>query len=277
MSSTAALTDRGTLVAPPDWGTIDFISDLHLQAGQLETFAAFQRYLSTTRADALFILGDLFEVWVGDDLLDDRRDPLSGFERSCQQQLRQASRQRPIYFLHGNRDFLLGEHAAQACGLQLLDDPTCLTFDDQRWLISHGDALCTDDEPYQRFRRLVRSSDWQEAFLAKPLDERLGIAKSMRAQSEALKSSTSALIDVNAHVACHWLTQANASVLIHGHTHQPAEHVLQSEPPLRRWVLSDWDAHATPARLEVLRLRRGLGLGREPVAVPLRKIGRAHV
>ncbi len=265
MSSPDSSAHQGTLVASPEWGTIDFISDLHLQASQSETYAAFARYLHDTPADALFILGDLFEVWVGDDILDDQHPALSAFEQDCQRLIAQASQRLPIFFIHGNRDFLLGDKAAQSCGMRLLEDPTCLTFDQQRWLLSHGDALCTDDEPYQRFRRMVRSPTWQQAFLAKPLQERVDIARSLRAQSKALKGQVETLFDVDAQLASEWLQNAQASVLIHGHTHQAAEHLLRTHSPLRRWVLSDWDAVAVPARLEVLRLRRGMGLSRMPL------------
>ena len=262
MSLPAAQAEHGTLAAPPTWRSVDFISDLHLQASEPETFAAFAHYLANSSADALVILGDLFEVWVGDDILKDDHPAWSGFEQQCQRQLAQAAGRMPIFFMHGNRDFLFGTHAAQACQVHVLQDPNCLIFDGQRWLLSHGDALCTDDEPYQRFRQLVRSPAWQQEFLAKPLAERIEIAKSLRAQSEALKAQSTQLVDVNADLARRWLDSARASTLIHGHTHRPAEHALRTNPSAHRWVLSDWDARASPARLEVLRLQSGQGLRR---------------
>jgi UDP-2,3-diacylglucosamine hydrolase len=143
--------------------------------------------------------------------------------------------------------------------MQLMADPSALDFDGQRWLVSHGDALCLDDVEYQQFRHLVRSSAWQLDFLSKPLAERQLIARGLRDNSEARKSSGARYADVDAQVACDWLCSAQASTLIHGHTHRPADHVLDtsSQPPLRRLVLSDWDANAQPPRLEVLRLTKG--------------------
>jgi UDP-2,3-diacylglucosamine hydrolase len=245
--------------APLDWRAIDFVSDLHLQASQVNTFAAFENYLAHTPADALFILGDLFEVWVGDDLLHATGDPDVRFIQRCQQVLRAAASRMRIYFLHGNRDFLLGQDGAAQCGMQLLADPSVLDFDDQRWLVSHGDALCLNDVDYQQFRHLVRSNAWQTDFLSKPLNQRQQIARSLRDNSEARKSSGARYADVDAQAARDWLRSARASVLIHGHTHRPADHVLEAsaQAPLRRLVLSDWDADAQPPRLEVLRLKIG--------------------
>ncbi len=242
-----------TLPAPVSWGRIDFIADLHLQASEGATVAAWQHYLQHTRADAVFILGDLFEVWVGDDALDET----GSFEAQCCALLRQITERLPVYFMHGNRDFLVDKIFFQRCGVQPLVDPTVLCFAGQRWLLSHGDALCLDDVDYQRFRALARSDAWQQAFLAQPLETRRAQARDVRNQSEARKLSAAVYADVDAPAACAWLQGANCSVLIHGHTHRPADHVLA--PHLTRSVLSDWDAAATPARAEVLRLTaRGL-------------------
>ena len=237
-----------TLPAPASWRTIDFISDLHLQASDGATVAAWQHYLRHTRADALFILGDLFEVWVGDDAL---YEPGS-FEAQCCALLRQTTERMPVYFMHGNRDFLVGDRFFQRCGVQPLLDPTVLCFAGQRWLLSHGDALCLDDVDYQRFRALARSAPWQQAFLAQPLATRRAQAREIRAQSEALKHTAKVYADVDGPAACTWLQGTDCSVLIHGHTRRPAAHVLA--PHLSRTVLSDWDAAAKPARAEVLRL-----------------------
>lgn len=246
--------------APAHWRSIDFISDLHLQAGQPETFRAWQRYLASTPADAVFILGDLFEVWVGDDAAaaPTSADAPPGFELQCQHTLAQASEWLALYFMHGNRDFLLGAAFAQACGMTLLDDPTVLVFDAKRWLLSHGDALCLGDTDYQQFRAMVRSPDWQQAFLAKPLSERQSIARDLRSRSEARKASGARYADVDITTTLHWLDQAEATTLIHGHTHRPADHKLHSAAGSThdRRVLSDWDATATPPRLQVLRLER---------------------
>ena len=242
------------LSAPPSWLVVDFISDLHLQASEPATFAAWQHYMQTTPADALFILGDLFEVWVGDDVLQE-----CGFEHHCAQVIKQTAVTLPTFFMHGNRDFLIGNDMMSACNTTLLSDPTVLSFNSKRWLLSHGDALCTDDAPYMAFREQVRSADWQLTFLAKPLAERQTIARGLRQQSEAQKRSVAAYADVDAKAARQLLLSANASTLIHGHTHKPAAHDLGGG--LQRVVLSDWDAQGTPPRAEVLRLS-GTGLQR---------------
>jgi UDP-2,3-diacylglucosamine hydrolase len=244
------------LTAPNHWRHIDFIADLHLQASEVSTFEAWQQYLRSCTADALFILGDLFEVWVGDDVAHVPPGQTPGFEAQCQQLLAAVAQRLPVFFIHGNRDFLLGEAFASACGMTLLSDPTVLVFDDQRWLLSHGDALCLGDTDYQQFRANVRSAAWRDGFLAKPLSERQAIARSLRNQSESRKSSDAVYADVDTAAALQWLDAAQANTLIHGHTHRPADHVLNptEQSPKRRLVLSDWDASATPARLEVLRL-----------------------
>lgn len=235
------------LTASPDWQTVDFISDLHLQAAEPQTFAAWQRYMQTTPADAVFILGDLFEVWVGDDVLEER-----GFEYQCAQVIRQTSARVPTFFMHGNRDFLAGNALMAVCNITLLADPTLLSFNQQRWLLSHGDALCIGDVDYMAFRQQVRSANWQSTFLARPLSERQATARGMRQQSETKKQSGADYADVDTHTARQWLEQANSATLIHGHTHKPATHDLGDG--LQRVVLSDWDAAATPPRAEVLRL-----------------------
>ncbi|MGB4118516.1 MAG: UDP-2,3-diacylglucosamine diphosphatase [Polaromonas sp.] len=235
------------LTAEPLWQSIDFISDLHLQASEPETFNAWQRYMQTTPADAVFILGDLFEVWVGDDVLNEH-----GFDDQCAHVIQQTGARMPVFFMHGNRDFLIGPGLMAACNTTLLVDPTVLSFNQQRWLLSHGDALCLDDADYMQFRQQVRSTDWQQTFLAKPLAERQAIARGLRQQSEARKDSGATYADVDAQAARLWLEQANSPTLIHGHTHKPASHDLGQG--LQRVVLSDWDMAATPPRAEVLRL-----------------------
>jgi UDP-2,3-diacylglucosamine hydrolase len=241
-----------TLDAPAAWRVVDFISDLHLQAIEPQTVQAWEHYMAHTRADAVFILGDLFEVWVGDDALA-AHDGEAPFEARCIRTLHTTGQRCALFFMHGNRDFLLGDAFARAGSLQLLADPTVLTFGAQRWLLSHGDALCLDDTDYLQFRTQVRSPAWQQAFLAKPLAERRAIARGLRTQSEARKHSGASYADVDAAAACAWLQAAHAHELIHGHTHKPADHALDHS--LRRRVLSDWDAAATPPRAEVLRLR----------------------
>lgn len=241
------------LKAPAHWRVVDFISDLHLQASEPLTVQAWQDYLARTRADAVFMLGDLFEVWVGDDGLDGE-DEDALFERTCVEALHAAGVQRALYFLHGNRDFLLGTEAARRAACTLLDDPTVFIFGDQRWLLSHGDALCLDDHEYLAFRAQVRTPAWQQTFLAQPLAQRRQIARGLRQKSEERKHSGVDYADVDAPLARQWLQQAQATELIHGHTHKPADHELGAG--LRRRVLSDWDLQAHPPRAEVLRLQQ---------------------
>ncbi len=238
------------LAAPPAWRTVDFIADLHLGAGDHATFATFQRYLETTPADAVVILGDLFEVWVGDDAV--KTDAAATFEGRCAGALVRAASRLALFFMHGNRDFLIGPAFLALCDATLLRDPTVLTFAGRRWLLSHGDALCTGDADYMQFRREVRGQDWQRAFLARPLAERQDIASDIRRHSEARKRSGIDYGEVDAGAAREWLEAADARTLIHGHTHKPAEHDLGGG--LSRVVLSDWDARAGAPRADVLRL-----------------------
>jgi len=234
------------IVAPPAWRTVDLISDLHLQPSEPATVEAWQGYLDTTPADAVFILGDLFEVWVGDDAA-----ALPGFEARCAAVLRAASARRPLFFMHGNRDFLVGADFAARCGMTLVADPTVLLLHGERWLLSHGDALCLEDKDYLRFRAQVRTPEWQQALLARPLEERRTLARSVRARSEDRKRSPDMVwADVDADAARDWLRQAGATSLVHGHTHRPAVHDLGDG--MRRIVLSDWDAAAHPPRAQLL-------------------------
>ncbi len=189
---------RGELVAPAHWSAIDFVSDLHLQAGEPGTARAFSDYLKASQADALFILGDLFEVWIGDDLLS--ADPALravaseyDFLIGLCAELRAFSARHALFVLRGNRDFLLGADFAAASGATLLDDPTRLRWRDQSVLLSHGDALCLDDADYLAFRAQVRAPGWQAAFLAQSLPERAAFAHSLRAQSAARKQDPAEL------------------------------------------------------------------------------------
>lgn len=252
------------LDAPPSWRTVDFIADLHLQASEPATFTAWRHYLESTPADAVFILGDLFEAWVGDDAVSPEL-PAPGsatepsFEDRCARLLGETAGRLALFFMHGNRDFLVGPTLMDLCNTTLLADPTVLVFGGQRWLLSHGDALCLDDADYLRFRQQVRSPEWQQAFLAKPLPERQAIARGLRQQSRhqhALrKQSGAGYADVDSAAARQWLAAARARTLIHGHTHRPAAHDLGQG--FSRVVLSDWDAAATPPRAEALRLQAG--------------------
>ena len=238
---------------------MDVISDLHLQAG-LGHVEVWVNYLNTTTADALFILGDLFEVWLGDDAYPSTASPKI-FESQCLDHLKAASLRLPIFVMHGNRDFLLGSAAAALGGFSLLTDPCVLSFGGQRWLLTHGDALCTGDTAYQAFRHRVRSSAWQTEFLAQPASVRRQAAQQMRKQSQEQQAKhqaepLKANLDVNNALALQWLQAFKADVMIHGHTHRPADHTLSAAHV--RMVLSDWDVNiqnttASP-RAQVLRL-----------------------
>ncbi len=242
------------LHAPPGWTCLDFISDLHLHPSDPATFQTWQAYMQRTRADAVVVLGDLFEVWVGDDTLDQG----ASFALDCVELMRACAQHRSLYLMCGNRDFLMGQRLAAACGAHALPDPTCLHFAGQAWVLSHGDALCLDDTPYLEFRRMVRSPQWQDAFLAKPYAERQQIAQGLRQQSEARKQSGVPYADLDPGAVTALLQQSGAHTLIHGHTHRPGSHrwIDASGQTLQREVLSDWDGQAAPARAQVLRLER---------------------
>ena len=244
------------LHAAPSWRAVDVISDLHLQPSEPQTVQAWRDYLAHTTADAVFLLGDLFEVWVGDDALDEP----GSFEAECAEVLRAAAQQRPLFFMVGNRDFLAGERLMQRTGMQALDDPTVLIWGEgetedalqRRILFSHGDALCLDDVEYQKFRALSRSAAWQQQLLAQPLAVRRAIGKSARSESEQRKQSNAPYADADAQMTATWMDAAQAQWLVHGHTHQPADHAL----PDQRWriVTSDWHIDADTHHAEVLRL-----------------------
>jgi UDP-2,3-diacylglucosamine hydrolase len=234
------------LQAPATWESVDFISDLHLQASEPKTFEAWRGYMRETPADAIFILGDLFEVWVGDDLADE-----PGFATDCAAVLQATAASVPVFFMHGNRDFLVGDGFLQACRCTPLPDPTVLSFAGRRWLLMHGDSLCLADVEYMRFREQVRAPAWQHEFLSKPLTQRQDIARGLREQSEKRKHSGVEYADIDSTAAIEWLEAADAQVLIHGHTHRPGKHNLGER---QRIVLSDWDATATPPRLQALRV-----------------------
>lgn len=235
--------------APPHWHCVDFISDLHLHGSDPLTFEAWRSYFQATAADAVFVLGDLFEVWVGDDVL----SLTDSFEQRCVAVLRTAVRRLNVYIMPGNRDFLMGSALMQACGASFLSDPAVLTFAGERFMLTHGDALCLADAEYQQFRAHVRSARWQQEFLQQPLAKRLEMAHAMRAQSEAHKRA-SVFVDVDSQATRIALQTSNARYLIHGHTHRPE--TFQQGAEGVRMVLSDWDLNAGPPRAQVLRLSR---------------------
>lgn len=232
----------------PAWQAVDFISDLHLTEQMPATFRAFAGHLLETPADAVFVLGDLFEVWVGDDA---RRLP---FESDCVAAIAAGAARRPIGIMVGNRDFLMGAELMQACGTLALPDPSLLRAFGRTVLLSHGDALCLADHDYQQFRREVRGERWQREFLSKDLASRLHIAAEIRRQSAMRQRFDGAVFaDVDAAAASAWLDAAGASELVHGHTHRPGSAPLSSIHT--RHVLSDWDLDAPLGRrAQVLRL-----------------------
>lgn len=218
-----------------------FISDLHLCSSTRPAITRqFVDFLQTTasQADALYILGDLFEYWAGDDDLSDLR------HRDILEALRHLSAGGTrLYFMHGNRDFLLGKDFAEATQATLLADPTMLELYGRRALLSHGDALCTDDIEYQAFRQQVRTPAWQQQFLSQPLAERKAQIEALRQRSEQEKSrKAESIMDVNQN-AVHDLLREHGypQLLIHGHTHRPARHVVELDGHVcERWVLGDW-------------------------------------
>ncbi|MBI3154165.1 MAG: UDP-2,3-diacylglucosamine diphosphatase [Burkholderiales bacterium] len=244
--------------APAAWRRIDFVSDLHLASALPRTFDAWATHLLHTPADAVLMLGDVFEVWVGDD----QRG--GAFEQHCVQVLAEAASRRCIGFMPGNRDFLLGEAMRRDGGLMALADPTALDAWGQRLLLTHGDALCLADNAYQRFRAESRSERWQRDFAALPLAERLARAGAARAESDRRRRAQpfdpALWADVDPAAAVAWMHAAGCHDLIHGHTHRPGDEVIA--PGYTRHVLTDWDLDgAGRARAEVLRLTRD-GLAR---------------
>lgn len=247
------------VVADSKWQNIDFISDTHLQHMN-GTAQVFLRYIQNTPAQAIFLLGDIFEIWVGDDVLTEQPASLAHTVLAALAQA--AARGVCLYFMHGNRDFLLGQQAAAQVPFTLLDDPCVLHIPQataawQRVLLSHGDALCLDDKPYQQFRALVRQAMWQQQFLQQPLAQRLHMAQHIRSESEMRKQvqGLAAYADVDAAYAQQMLMQHGCTQLVHGHTHRPGSHILAQTPQLlQRHVLTDWDMEASPVREGGLRL-----------------------
>jgi UDP-2,3-diacylglucosamine hydrolase len=245
-----------TLTAPAQWQQVDLLSDLHLGPDTPGTLARLEAHLARTTADAVLLLGDIFEVWVGDDA---RHEP---FEAGVVAMLRKASQRRDLFFMAGNRDFLVGAELLADAGMTALPDPTVLDAFGQRWLLAHGDAQCLADTGYQDWRATSRSTAWQAGFLAKPLTERQAFGRQAREQSRASQAAQLMATDLDADACRALLREAGAATLIHGHTHRPAEHDLGDG--LRRVVLSDWDFEATPPRGDAIRLSAA-GLQRLPL------------
>lgn len=214
------------------------ISDLHLEEARPQLTRAFLDFLDRETADAsaLYILGDFFNVWLGDD--DDR--PLNA---TIAQALKQCSdRGLAVYLMHGNRDFLLGSDFARAAGATLLTEPHVLDHGGHCYLLMHGDALCTLDTDYQQFRTMVRNPAWQQQFLTRSMAERRAFADQARATSKSTNSNKAAdIMDVTPGEAERTLQQHGVTTLIHGHTHRPASHTLSLNGTAgQRIVLGDW-------------------------------------
>ncbi len=225
-----------------------FISDLHLAAGgdhQLDLLAAFLSHLRQRSVAALFVLGDLFDAWPGDDFLE---NPFA--TRVAAMLKAESDAGVALYFMAGNRDFLIGEGFGNASGVEILSDPTAVVAAGRPMLLSHGDLLCTDDAAYQAFRDQVRSEDWRARFLAQPLAERQLIAANLRSESELAKAEKSEhLMDVNHDAVVTLMRQHGHATLLHGHTHRPGKHQFEFDTELReRWVLPDWDFASSPPR-----------------------------
>jgi UDP-2,3-diacylglucosamine hydrolase len=227
-----------------------FISDLHLCSSRPAITALFISFLNTLagKGEALYILGDLFEYWAGDDDRDDVHHQLVITALAAL-----AASGTRILFMHGNRDFLLANGFSKAAGMEILADPTPLILYGKRVLLSHGDTLCTDDAAYQTFRRQVRDPAWQKDFLARPLIERKAQIEAMRMRSEQEKSSkTESIMDVNADAVDSLMRAYDyPELLIHGHTHRPALHKLNIDGhTCERWVLGDWYEQGSCLKLD---------------------------
>lgn len=238
-------------------GATRFVSDVHLRPERPDITERFSRFLVDCiekRIAALFILGDLFEYWIGDDNLDDT------FNALVASKLRKVSDAGvKLFFLQGNRDFLIGTAFAAATGAHLLPEvavlglhplsvgadgtpPDAGTAASAPILLLHGDTLCTDDRAYQDFRRQVRKPEWQQGFLTQSLPDRQNEVNLLRQRStEAVRQKSAEIMDVNAGAVRRLCAEYHCRILIHGHTHRPGCELLDTEPPCERWVLSDWE------------------------------------
>lgn len=224
-----------------------FVSDIHLHESLPATTQAFLDFLAgpARKAQRLYLLGDLFEAWAGDD------DIETPYHRRIVDALRTVSDAGvALYWMAGNRDFLVGKRFAQAVGATLLNDPHSVSLAGSKLVLVHGDAQCTDDIDYMAFRAKARQVDWQRNFLAMPLAQRKSVIESMRDKSRtAQRSKTYDIMDVNADAIARLFEKSKASVMVHGHTHRPARHEHEVSGKQRlRYVLPDWNCDAQPSR-----------------------------
>jgi UDP-2,3-diacylglucosamine hydrolase len=215
------------------------VSDLHLSEERPEANERFIAFVEETapRAEALYVLGDLFEYWIGDDDLEEPFNAVMGgfFARLVRGGVK-------VFLMHGNRDFLVGERFSRSTGVTLLEDPALVELGGVRTLLMHGDTLCTDDLDYQGWRRTARSEPWQREFLAKPLAARREAVGALREKSrEVIQAKPAEIMDVNDEAVREALRRHNAERLIHGHTHRPGRHEVRVDGRrCERWVLPDW-------------------------------------
>ena len=221
-----------------------FISDLHIDISRPDILAGLFQFLDENKkkCDALYILGDLFEIWVGDDAVSDVSLEVS--QKFCEFSECGPS----LYIMHGNRDFLIGNDYAKRCGATILEDHHIINLGDEKLLLLHGDTLCTDDRDYQQFRALVRNRSWQEDFLNKTIEERKNFAHKARDKSKSETSLKSdSIMDVNQEEVLKSFQKYHVSKILHGHTHRPAIHEIkiksENSPAQtgQRIVLGDWD------------------------------------
>lgn len=215
-----------------------FISDLHLHESRPQTTRAFFHFLHThaINAEALYILGDFFDAWIGDDDESELAQDISnGLKKLNEQGV-------AIYFMHGNRDFLVGNTYATKAGMSLIDDGTVINLYGTPTLLMHGDSLCTDDVEYQKFRLMVRNPQWQQQILAQPLPVRHALAAQMREKSQSMNSlKAEDILDVTPDEVITQMKAADVTRMIHGHTHRPARHPMVIDgKPAERIVLGDW-------------------------------------
>lgn len=230
-----------------------FISDLHLDPARPGITRLFGRFIEreARAADALYILGDLFEAWVGDD------DPSETGAFVADRLATLSAGGVPVYFIHGNRDFLLGPDYAQRAGMTLLEDPTRIVLYGQDVLLMHGDTLCTGDLAYQQFRAQTRDARWQQQFLSQPLATRMAFAQQARAASQARQGELrdsgemETITDVAPDAVEAAFQAHGVDTIIHGHTHRPAVHALDvGGRPRRRVVLGDWYEQGSVLRVD---------------------------
>ncbi len=215
-----------------------FISDLHLLPARPNITQAFLRFLTGTakNAESLYILGDLFDVWVGDD------NDIPEYTAITQALADYSSQGHQVFLMHGNRDFLMGDDFAKQAGLTIIQDPQVIELNGVATLLMHGDSLCTSDKEYMAFRQMVRDPQWQQTMLQKPLAERKAIAEHIRSTSDSMNSlKAEDIMDVTPEEVAKIMLETSTVRLIHGHTHRPARHQLEiNQQAAERIVLGDW-------------------------------------